>query len=388
MRVLDEHVVYRNPYPNHRAEVVSNATLGWSRMGAAHPYLLCAFRAGTAKMSPDGRIRLRASDDLGRTWRDMVSPFAGLPHDPTTSEAGPHLGCSGAGTTVLMASRMWIVPPGDRDWNDDAAGVVGADCIQARAGAGAPWETPASYDFRRHVGEWAIPCGPPLALDGARGPTWIFPMERHALASVPDWLRRYHAFAVISEDDGRSWGEPMPTLNDPDGRLAYYDQRIVEVAGGRLLTMAWVHDVVHDVTLTARSATSTDGGRTWSEPLDTGILGGPINPVVLADGRIVAFYARRSAPTGIRGVVSDDGGRTWNLAGEFVLWDESTRRVIGARAHDESRPAGDPSLWGSMWGWTFGTPTGVEAPDGSVVVTFFAAGFDGVSAVRCVRLEL
>ena len=32
-----------------------------------------------------------------------------------------------------------------------------------------------------------------------------------------------------------------------------------------------------------------------------------------------------------------------------------------------------------MWGWTFGTPTAVQAPDGSVLVTFFASGFDGVT---------
>jgi len=41
-----------------------------------------------------------------------------------------------------------------------------------------------------------------------------------------------------------------------------------------------------------------------------------------------------------------------------------------------------------MCRWTFGTPTAVQAPDGSVLVTFFAAGFDGVAADRCVRLEL
>jgi hypothetical protein len=41
-----------------------------------------------------------------------------------------------------------------------------------------------------------------------------------------------------------------------------------------------------------------------------------------------------------------------------------------------------------MWGWTFGTPTAVQAPDGSLLVTFFAAGFDGISAIRFVRVEL
>ena len=87
-------------------------------------------------------------------------------------------------------------------------------------------------------------------------------MERHALATVPDWLRRYNAFAVFSHDDGRTWVEPGATLNDSDERVVYYDQRMVALPDGRLLTMAWVHDVVDDVTLTARAAYSDDRGRT------------------------------------------------------------------------------------------------------------------------------
>jgi hypothetical protein len=339
-------------------------------------------------MSPDGRVKLRASDDLGRTWSDVAPPFEALPQDPIASLSGPHLGGSVDGTTVLMACRMWIVSPDDKRWNDDAAGLITADGLRARAGAGEGWDESTALDFKRHADEWAIPCGPPLALDGGRGPNWIFPMERHALAHVPEWLRRYHAFAVFSHDDGRTWLDPTPTLNDPEERLAYYDQRMVEVPDGRLLTMAWVHDVVSDVTLTARAGFSDDRGRSWSAPFDTGIQGGPINPLLLADGRLIAVFARRTTPAGIRAVVSEDGGSTWLVGEEFVLWDEASRQILGERAADQPRAAADPSLWGTMWGWTFGTPTAVQAPDGSVLVTFFASGFDGVTAIRWVRLEL
>ena len=125
---------------------------------------------------------------------------------------------------------------------------------------------------------------------------------------------------------------------------------------GRLLTMAWVHDVIRDVTLTARAGFSDDGGRTWSEPFDTGILGGPLNPIRLADGRILAAYARRTAPRGIRACLSDDGGRTWAVEDEIVLWDEARRAATGTRASSRDVPDADLPLWGTMWGWTFGGP--------------------------------
>jgi hypothetical protein len=390
VRVTDSTTVYRNPYPNHHPEVFAGTTLAWSRLESAEPFLLSAFRSGSAKMSPDGMVRLRGSRDLGRSWFDVESPFASRPgggaaHGGEPAQSGPHLGGSVHGTTVLMSCRMWLVSPGDAGWHDDAAGIVDAEALASRAGAGGSWEPFLEIDFRRHEREWAIPCGPPLSLGGDE---WIFPMERHAFTSVPDWLRRYHAFAVFSHDDGRMWGDPRPTLNDPAERVVYYDQRMTRMADGRLLTMAWVHDVVDDMTLTARGGFSADGGRTWSEPFDTGLQGGPMNPLLLADGRVLTVFARRTAPTGIRAALSSDGGRTWDTDRELVLWDEASRRVTGAVTPDRARTADDPALWGSMWGWTFGSPTAVQAPDGSVLITFFAAGFDGVFEVRCVRVEV
>ena len=70
----------------------------------------------------------------------------------------------------------------------------------------------AVVDGRRHADEWAIPCGAPVALGDGR---WMFPMERHAKTHVPEWLRGYHAYAALSSDDGRTWPELVPMLNDP-----------------------------------------------------------------------------------------------------------------------------------------------------------------------------
>ena len=121
-------------------------------------------------MSPDGRVELRTSDDLGRTWRDAASPFAGLPRPTRRSRARTSV-APRHGTTVLMACRMWIVSPDDPRWNDDAAGVIGADCLAVRARQRRPWETPASYDFRRHAERVGDPVRSAACARRRRGPT-------------------------------------------------------------------------------------------------------------------------------------------------------------------------------------------------------------------------
>jgi hypothetical protein len=391
MRVVDERIVHQNPYPAHRSESYSATTVCWSRAGHEAPYLLAAFRLGSARMSPDGRIALCASHDGGRSWQRVASPLEGEAARAVGAApgggpnlSGSQMGASETGTTVLAAARMHIAEPGAPGWDDRAAGIVDADTLVVRAPAGGAWEPTGVIDGRRHAEEWAIPCGSPLDLGGGR---WLLPMERHARVTVPEWLRRYHAFVALSEDDARTWPRLADALNDPERRLAYYDQRMVRLLDGRILSIAWVHDVVADRTMEARTGWSDDGGLTWSQPVVSGILGGPVNPVVLADGRVLAVYPRRTVPTGVRASISEDGGRSWLLDEEIVIWDEAEGRVTGERATRVERATRDPALWDTMWGWTFGQPMPVALGPAEVGICFFGAA-RGRPAVRFVRLEI
>ena len=50
VRVVDEQIVYRNPYPNHRPETVSGSTLAWSRLGSdPSPRRACCARSGAVR---------------------------------------------------------------------------------------------------------------------------------------------------------------------------------------------------------------------------------------------------------------------------------------------------------------------------------------------------
>jgi hypothetical protein len=90
---------------------------------------------------------------------------------------------------------------------------------------------------------------------------------------------------------------------------------------------------------------SEDGGRTWRFVSRVSDWGGPTALQVLRDGRLLAVYGYRTPPYGIRGSVSEDGGRTWGPP-ELILRDDGG-------SHD------------------LGYPRVVERPDGKVVAAYY-----------------
>ena len=75
---------------------------------------------------------------------------------------------------------------------------------------------------------------------------------------------------------------------------------------------------------------STDNGATWEyindAVSDTGV-GNPPAMIRLRDGRICLLYGYRAEPYSIRAVLSSDGGRTWS--DPVTLRDDGASRDIG-----------------------------------------------------------
>ncbi len=76
---------------------------------------------------------------------------------------------------------------------------------------------------------------------------------------------------------------------------------------------------------------SSDGGQTWNvlSPVaaETGLHSNPPALVQLPGGRLAVVYGYRDAPQGIRGKVSDDGGRSWS--DEIILREDGGDFDVG-----------------------------------------------------------
>ena len=141
--------------------------------------------------------------------------------------------------------------------------------------------------------------------------------------SVTETLFRQRTFVVSSTDDGRSWDYlstvAVPRAGDPAGE-GFTEPAILHLGEGRLLC------VMRTGNFTPMFASwSDDWGKTWSEPVYTGLDRG-LDPKLLKlrDGRVLLSYGLRF-PAGtrirprkrgalIRFALSEDGGRTWESA--------------------------------------------------------------------------
>lgn len=112
---------------------------------------------------------------------------------------------------------------------------------------------------------------------------------------------------------------------------------------------------------------STDGGRTWTNFRDFGNYGMMYVRVLrLQDGRLLLNYTQRAIyyPIGLRALISDDDGETWDFDHDLLIIDGKTP-------------------WGMASGGGFGNT--VQLADSTLVSAYTYRGADGRTHLEVVR---
>jgi hypothetical protein len=123
------------------------------------------------------------------------------------------------------------------------------------------------------------------------------------LCDVPSYERVY---VVHSRDGGTSWGLPVAAAIQPD--KLFEEPCALALPSGEIVMLLRENRSRH-----LHQATSADGGHTWSQPVPTPIDGYPAHLLHLSDGRLLCTYGYRKPPYGIRAVLSEDQGASWNV---------------------------------------------------------------------------
>ena len=338
------------------------------------------FGAAATRDSLDGHVCVYASTDQGETWEQRHDGVGLGAWDGTPGEV-KCLAIAELTPGVLTGTSLWV----DRS-RPELPWIQPAD-----PGAAADARVP--YHFHRWRSYWGHRRAVPTAPHAAASPcsSSVLALPDGVLAQPYEHWKAYDdrttprpgARLRLSSDAGATWPEYVTVAVHPDAALYYWDQRLGRHPDtGQLVAMFWTHNATAGEDRDIHIAWGAPDGRSWTQPVGTGLPGQHCQPLPVGGDQLVAVYTHRRHPPAIRAAISRDFGRTWDRTRDLVVYASPAGTESGTGALRDQR-----ELWQDMLAWRFGHPRAVHLPDGDVLVAFYA-GDDAAVGVRWARLRL
>jgi len=227
---------------------------------------------------------------------------------------------------------------------------------------------------------WSTPSVIPMPASSLEISHGILPLRSGRLlapaATIPLGRLGEQVILAVSDDDGTSWRTTV-AMQDPNGKLGYFEQKIAELGPDQLVASAWTV-TFDDVSDQTNSYTrSSDGGLTWTAPRSIGTRGQTITVVPLDGDRVMLLYNRRYGQQGIVMALATITDQDWPIAFEGLLYDARARRDARVRADGVDE----------MIDFQFGFPTAVRLQDGTYLATNWSVE-DGRCGIRWTKLRV
>lgn len=367
IQCLKTGLIHRNPKPHVHSEHAYFPSVALMDNGE----MLATVVLAEAFESVDMHTYVARSTDQGDTWRLEGEIYPGTA-DRITSDSCRITAFPGGRLVAFMARCDRTDHPDEGLTNPQTLGFVPTEPLLLRSqDYGRTWGQPKPLKPPL-VGPSFELCCPITPLADGR---WILPTStwKGWDGDCPSGMKM---IAFVSHDRGRTWPEYMDVMADPDQHLIYWESKIVEFADGRLLAAAWGYDHVASKDLPNQYAISRDGGKTWSAPRSTGLVGQTLTPFLLPDERVLCVYRRIDEP-GLWANLSHLEGDAWVNDACRPLWGA---QVSGLTGTSRDMAANFNVL-------RFGAPCITALPDGTVFTAFWAYE-ECVSNIRWFKLRI
>jgi sialidase-1 len=367
IKVLGTGLVYRNPAPHVKS------IHGYHPSVAALPNgeLLATAILGEAFEAVNCHTHVFRSADHGETWTHEGPIYPGT-KDRLTSD-GSRISVLRNGEVVAFMVRSDRTDhPDEGLTSHETLGFVPTELMILRSGDnGHTWSKPEAFTPPL-VGPSFELTAPILALPDGRcllpTSTW-----RDWDGYCPNGMRMV---AFISHDNVHTFPDYADVLYDPQQHIIYWETKIVRLADGRLLCVAWAYDESVNKDLPNQYTLSNDGGLTWLPAMSTGLQGQTPTSFPLADGRVLLVYRRMDRP-GLWANLSHFEGNRWVNDEAEPIWG-AERLGLTSQTSDMAH---------NFNVLRFGAPTMAPAGDGSVFMAFWCYE-DWVCNIRWYKLQV
>lgn len=360
-------VLYRNPMPHVRsvhAYFPSVAVLPDGEMVAT-------VAMGEAFEAVNLRTHLFRSTDGGANW-SLEGPLYGGTPERLTSDCARLTALADGTLAVFMIRHDRTGHPEEGLTSHDTLGFVPTELLLLRScDRGRTWTGPDPIVAPLTGPSFEMCCPLTVLRDGR----WLVPTQ-----TWPGWdgdcPNGIRMIALVSHDEGATWPEYWDVMREADGKVYFWESKIVELADNRLLATAWAYDDVAKSDRPNQHVLSSDGGQSWSAPASMGLQGQTLTPLALDDGRILCVYRRMDRP-GLWTNLARLEGERWVNEAEAPLWGHEAAGLTASTAN----------MAHNFNVLRFGAPCLTRLVDGSIFLAFWCYE-DCVSNVRWFKFSV
>ena len=371
LHIVDSGILFINPDPAHQ-----HFSAFFPNVVQISPQeFICIYQRGDGMYATNSNIAMLRSTDGGATWRDEGYLWDTSKDDRPYSYHATFISRMDDGTLVVCPCRA-DRSDSDRPFFSEQGGLIANDpLLFTSRDNGHTWSEPAVISLP----EGPVATAAQSIIELADG-RWLATFDEWPAFDDPGPYKP-RMLGFFSDDNGKTWKDRVVMADGAEEGKGFWHGRAIRLSDDRLFSLYWSANMTDQgpVDLPIHYAYADPDGRGWEPPKPTSIPGQTNNTTELPDGRLAAIYTwRESDEPGFMVVLSQDGGRTWDLKNQVRVWDATGWTHIGL-----SRPDRYPRSHDTI---AFGAPSMITTMNGELFATWWCT-YASLTHMRWARIE-
>lgn len=347
MKKLYSSVIYENPLPQLR----SRQSLFPGICILENGDIFATHQIGEAFESVDGSTYISVSSDGGKSFSPSRAAFGSVDGIPMTDNGKPTL--LPDGRVAIFGYEFYREDPELPIGNPETGGLLPDEVYVSFSDDGGK-----SFGERQRIktsfGNGTEASAPLTVLsDGSIA---------SPITGFADWkgdMKHRNCGRLLRSYDGcRSFEDSVICTAFEGDEISCFEQRMCQTKNGTIAVISWNENFKTGERMNNHITISTDNGKSFSPPIDTGIHGQASSLIPLDEDRVMSLHAvrRDTDEPGIYCAVADISGGSWKLQSVERIWEPSVPVIKDERMAD---------IFSYL---KFGQPSGVITDDGRLLL--------------------